>query len=98
MKIVVLKLDRYSKIVLTVIALALVAIALKSLLPEDLQATPQIIDVNIAAVYGESYPYMTYGRLPIRGSVEVDGGYIEVANQVDVNVTNQSLDVYDWNE
>jgi hypothetical protein len=91
MKTVTLRLDRNSKLILTIIAIALVLIALKPFLPEDLQATPQVIDVNIASIYGETYPYMTYGRLPISGSVEIDG-------EVDVNVTNSQLNVYDWNK
>jgi hypothetical protein len=92
MKTVTLRLDRYSRIILTIIAVALVLIALKPLLPDELGATPQLLDVNIAEVGGG---YVSYGTL----TVEVENTVgVEVENQVDVNVTNPSLDVYDLNE
>lgn len=39
------------------------------------------VDVNIASIYGETYAYRTYGKLPIRGAIDVD-------NEVQVYVTN----------
>ncbi|MDP3025777.1 MAG: hypothetical protein Q8O10_09635 [candidate division Zixibacteria bacterium] len=82
MKTITLKLDLYPKIILTIIAVALLIIAFKPILPTKVFANPVgIVDVNIASVYGESYAYRTYGRLPIRGSVEIDG-------EVEVHVTN----------
>jgi len=92
MKTITLTLDPYSKVILTVIAIGLVLIALKPLLPDELGATPQLLDVNIAGVGGG---YVSYGTL----TVEVENTVgVEVGNEVNVNVTNPSLDVYDWNE
>lgn len=81
MKTVTLKLDLVSKILLAIIAISLLIIAFRPLLPMELQASPDVIDVNIAEVYGESYAYKTYGKLPIRGSIDID-------NEVQVYVTN----------
>lgn len=50
MKTVVLRLDGYSKIVLTVIAIALVLIALRPFLPTELEAKPEVVDVNIKEI------------------------------------------------
>lgn len=79
MKIVVLRLDQYSKIILTVIAIALILIALKPFLPSELEATPQVMDVNIAEVGGG---YVSYGTL----SVEVENSSlsVEVENPSDI--------------
>lgn len=59
MKTVTLKLDRYSRIVFTIIAIALILIALKPFLPTELQATPQIVDVNIRRIGGSYVPFGT---------------------------------------
>jgi hypothetical protein len=71
MKTVVLRLDRYSKVALTVIAIALILIAIKPFLPTELEASPQVIDVNIARVGG----YSTYGTLDVNVTNPNEIGY-----------------------
>jgi hypothetical protein len=80
MKIVILRLDRYSKVILTVIGVALTVIAIRPFLPEAIEAKSQVMDVNIAEVGGG---YVSYGTL----RVEVENG------SLDVNVENSPLDV-----
>jgi hypothetical protein len=67
-----MKIDLYTKIVLTFIALALLVIAIKPLFPQPALAQYGTIDVNIASIYGEVYAYRTYGKLPIRGEIEAN--------------------------
>jgi hypothetical protein len=52
MKIVTLRVDLYSRIILTIIAIALILIALRPLLPNEVRAMPQTVDVNIESIGG----------------------------------------------
>lgn len=95
MKTITLKLDSYSKLVLTVIAIALIGVALRPFLPSELEANPQVVDVNIAEIGG----YSQYGKtLQISGDVDANiSGTVDVSveNTVDVNVENAS-DIGYW--
>lgn len=68
MKTVTLKLDWVTKTLLLIIAVSLLVIAFKPLLPTELQANPSIVDVNIAEIGG----YNQYGTtFDVSGSVSI---------------------------
>lgn len=59
------KVDIYTKAILTIIAVCLVVLAFRPIFNTPAEATGQVIDVNIASIGGSAYPYETYGQLPV---------------------------------
>lgn len=90
MKTVTLRLDPITRITLIVIAAALAIIALMQLFPTNLEANPQIMDVNIAKILGSSS-----GELPVEVTNEVEiMGSVDVTNTVEVTSSVWGLDFW----
>jgi len=94
MRVIKLRVDLYTRIILTVIAVALIGIVVKPL------AFPMIVDkVDIAKIGGAktfTAPKMKFGVMPVSGSVDVDGSVWVDGGSLEVEVTNTPLPVEQW--
>lgn len=92
MRVIKLKVDLYTKVVLTIIAVALIGILVKPL------AFPMIVDkVDIARIGGTETlgtGRMKFGVMPVTGSVSVDGSVWIDGGSVEVD--NIPLPVTQW--